>query len=114
MIDRAFAYGVSAFGAAGVYVALALWKRRRFPENELGRVVGCFLAGPALLAAFYIASEGLNPSLALRAISNFSELRVYLDLGGLAVGWVSIATLAKEWRVAMFGTVEAGPGSISM
>jgi len=94
VVDRIFLYGIAGLGAAGVCVAQSLRKRGRLPE--LGQVVVAFLAGQGVVAAAWLGCQGLVPSEALRGVPGIGELRVYLVLSGLAVGWVSITSIASS------------------
>ena len=104
-VDRIFLYGVAGLVSGALCIGLALLKRRRLPD--LGQVASCFLAGPGLVGAFWLGREGLVPSTALRAVPEISDLRVYLILGGVALGWVSLLAIAKECRSAMAPTAAA-------
>lgn len=104
-VDRIFLYGVAGLGASLACVVLSIRRQRRFPE--LGQVATCFLAGPGVVAACWLARQGLVPSEELRCFKELGELRLYLVLGGVAVGWVSLVAIAKECRSAISGTTSA-------
>lgn len=109
-IDRVAIYGTAAVTSSLAYVLLAVWKRKVFPHDELGRVVSCFLNGPGIVAAALIMKEGFAPSAQFLAIGDVGELRFYLILGGFSFGWVNLSSLSKDLRAAMSVTIDAGRG----
>ena len=95
-IDRVFLYGIAGLSASALCVSVSLWRGTGIPD--LCSVASCFLSGPGIVAAAWLARQGLRPSRQLRRLHDLAELRLYLLLGALALGWVSAVAISKECR----------------
>jgi hypothetical protein len=97
-VDRAFLCGLAGLFAAVLCVTSSILREHRIPE--FGRVAACFIAGPGVVTACWLIRQGLMPTEPVRLLLDVDESRLFLVLGGLAAGWVSVATIAKECQAA--------------